>query len=706
MKNYPQEIKKLLTIVAFTAFLKHFFCKMALKLYLSKTEKIILFFDCIIHLIAVFIMNIRLFIITLFLCSSVAAQQTNVSSLIANIQTANTDSAKIAAYGKVVEYYFFQNADSAAFYAGEGLKLAQATNNRMGVADMLCKLASVRESHGNLILPERFYKEALTIYHHYGALTKIAAVNNGLGVVAAKKGDFKTANDYFFTALKAYDQLHDEAGIASTYIKLGALNESIHELDKALEYYNKSKAYYQGKTLRENYITLYNNMGVVYAQKDSMDKAAKMFLEGVAISDSAQYAGIHIMLLTNVAHAYEELKKPQLAKEYSIRALSKSRQFKMPESEARSLMNLAAFFGSKDPGLAAKYLDTALNITISIDHQKLLAEVYGAIGALNKEQSRYKEALDAFEHERAIKDSIFNIQKASEIAALQTDYEAEEANMQIKQLKLTNEKTTLERNIGIGITTAILAILFTLLFSFIRLRKVNKKLITANQVRDKLFSIIGHDLKGPMASQTQMLNMLQSGDFSALEHKDIIQELGKQSEATLNILNALLSWGNIQLQGVKVNPVTFHARPTVAKTITLYAKQAEAKSISIHNNIHEGTSVFVDPDHFDFVIRNLLSNAIKFTPLHGGISLDAKGEPGEDIVTFSITDTGIGISAERQKLFQDDNMHVSYGTDGEKGTGLGLMLTKEFIESNGGKIWLTSYEGKGTTFFFSLPKMG
>lgn len=537
-------------------------------------------------------MNIRILFIILVLCNSVAAQQPTLSSLLAQTQSAKTDSLKIAAFGELADYYFFTNIDSAAYYAIEGRKLAQKANIKIAEADMIGKIASIRESHGNLTLTEKLYNEALAIYRQFNAQKKIAEVNNGLGVVAAKKGNFNAANNYFMTALKIYTQLNDEKGKAHTYIKLGALSESIHELDKALAYYNKSKTFYKDKPVSENSLTLYNNIGVVYAQKDSLAMAAKLFLEGVAISDSAPFAGVHIMLLTNAGNAYSELGKPDKAKEYLNIALSKARQYKMQETEARALLNLAGLYVAQNLITTQKYLDSSLTIARSINHRKLVSEIYEAFGDLYKEQKNYKAALEAYEKRTAIKDSIFTIQKTAQIAAMQADYETEEANQEIKQLKLTNEQTRLQRNIGTTLTIAVVVILFTLLYSFLRLRHINKKLLAANQVRDKLFSIIGHDLKGPMASQSQMLDMLQTDDFSVSEHKDIVQELAKQSASTLTILNALLNWGNIQLQGVKINPVSFHARPTVAKTISIYAKQAEAKSIIINNNIPEGTSVF------------------------------------------------------------------------------------------------------------------
>lgn len=683
-------------------------CKLGLKVYLSAIARLKSSLNPYLEHPHSILMNIRFLFIAILFCNPVVAQQPSLPTLRQSLQTSKADTSKVSAYGAMADYYFYINADSAAHYANEGRKLAHKINDKLGEGDMIAKIASLRENHGNLALTEKLYNDALVLYKQVNAQKRIAEVMNGMGVSEAKNGDFSAANEHFIAALKIYDDLKDEKGIAHTYLKLGALSGTMGEFDKALVYYDKCKAFYKDKPISENTITLYNNIGIIYAQKDSLPEALKLFLEGIALSDSAQFAGVHIMLLTNAGNAYEQMGMPKEAKTYIGTALSKARQYKMRETEARSLLNFATLYESTNPAACEKYLDTAITVAKAIDHKLLIAEIYGARGEFFKGQKKYKEALEAFEQKTHLSDSLVSVEKATQIAAIQADYQTEEANFQINQLKLTNAKTRLERNIGIAITLAAIIILAALTYFFIRLRVINKKLNEANQIRSKLFSIIGHDLKGPMTSQAEALDTLKEHEFPAEKQKEIIQELSKQSASTLNILNDLLTWGNAQLQGVKVNPTTFYARPTIAKTVSLYAKQVDTKAISIHNNIPDGTSVFVDPDHFDYVMRNLISNAIKFTPRHGGIAITVSNEPIDDLITFSITDTGKGISSEEQKAFMEGNgsMKVSYGIDGEKGTGLGLMLAKEFIISNNGKIWCASQEGKGTTFFISLPKAG
>ncbi|HJU45957.1 MAG TPA: ATP-binding protein [Chitinophagaceae bacterium] len=128
---------------------------------------------------------------------------------------------------------------------------------------------------------------------------------------------------------------------------------------------------------------------------------------------------------------------------------------------------------------------------------------------------------------------------------------------------------------------------------------------------------------------------------------------------------------------------------------------AGRKKVKIIQQVPATLSIYADPDHFDFIIRNLLSNAIKFSHTGGTVTIAAEAK--KDEVLFSVRDEGVGIPVEKQKQFDTGNLSVAYGTNGEKGTGLGLLLTKEFIKVNKGRIWFQSTQGQRTTFYFSFP---
>ena len=272
---------------------------------------------------------------------------------------------------------------------------------------------------------------------------------------------------------------------------------------------------------------------------------------------------------------------------------------------------------------------------------------------------------------------------------------------QIQDLELINKAQSLQRNILIGLSACILTILIVLAFYLKKTQTLNKKLVESNGIKDKLFSIIGHDLRSPIANSVQMMDIFGSIDFSSEERFEIIATLKKHSENSLETLDNLLQWGKAQLQGIKIKQTEIFPQIIFEKNINAYHIQTERKSITINNTIPEMVTVFADPDHLNFIVRNLISNAVKFTYLSGVIDISAV-QQGQEFVEFSVRDHGVGMSEENKKSVFQTFPVIIPGTANEKGTGIGLMLCKEFTEANGGKIRVESTPGKGSVFSFTL----
>ncbi len=266
---------------------------------------------------------------------------------------------------------------------------------------------------------------------------------------------------------------------------------------------------------------------------------------------------------------------------------------------------------------------------------------------------------------------------------------------------LAQEAQALQRNILIICTLSILAIMVVMSFYIRKIKALNRELTESNAIKDKLFSIIGHDLRSPVSNVVQMMDILGSIDFSTEERVDIIATLKKHSEASLETLDNLLQWGKSQLQGIRVKPTEIFPQVIFEKNLEAYSLQTAQKSIAINNQIPDSLTVFADADHLNFIVRNLVSNAVKFTYPSGTIKITAAQHDAEN-VAFSISDHGIGMNAASKRSVFKNFPVIAIGTANEKGTGIGLMLCKEFAEANGGKIWVESEEGRGSTFSFTL----
>ncbi len=235
-----------------------------------------------------------------------------------------------------------------------------------------------------------------------------------------------------------------------------------------------------------------------------------------------------------------------------------------------------------------------------------------------------------------------------------------------------------------------------------KLESSNHDLIEAMNARNRLFAIIGHDVRAPIGYIRQALEMiLQNPDMTDEERDELLHLMVNSSEVTYNLLDNLLVWGRSQTGKLKAIPVRFKLKELIDESLQLINIGLKDKSLRLEVYVSEEHYIDADRDQLYIVIRNLLSNAIKFTPENGSIYISSKKSKGE--VVISIRDTGIGIpEAIKDKLF-DAQSHVTYdGTKGEKGSGLGLKICNEIIQTNSGWLKLKSETGKGTTILIGI----
>ena len=218
-----------------------------------------------------------------------------------------------------------------------------------------------------------------------------------------------------------------------------------------------------------------------------------------------------------------------------------------------------------------------------------------------------------------------------------------------------------------------------------------------NSIKDKLFSIVSHDLRGPVNSFSGILGLIRSENITRKETAMLCENLQGDLNRLKNLLDNLLNWAKTQMQGIKSNQVTVMLSEVVKETVELLESEANKKQIKLLNQVEKDTKVLADLDMTRLIMRNLIGNAIKFTENRGKVVIEAS--ISENSVEISITDNGVGIPKDiAGKLFSDNYHHSRLGTAKEDGSGLGLLLCREFTEENGGKIWVESQEGEGSIF--------
>ena len=237
------------------------------------------------------------------------------------------------------------------------------------------------------------------------------------------------------------------------------------------------------------------------------------------------------------------------------------------------------------------------------------------------------------------------------------------------------------------------------------IRLQNQKLQRTIQSRDKLYSVIAHDLRAPIGTIKMINSTLESkrDQITDPQIRKLFDMINETTEEAFNLLENLLRWSRNQNGKTRLFPTTFNIAVAIHQVVSLFNHIASAKNIQLNNYSKQDVFVYADEDMIKTVLRNLISNAIKFSFSEGHV--DIRVSDALDLVTISIEDNGQGIKKELQsKLLRTDEYVTTYGTQNEKGSGLGLILCRDFIKMNKGKLWFTSQEDQGTTFSFTLPK--
>ncbi len=634
--------------------------------------------------------------------------QSRISVLLGDLSRSKTDSQKVEAYKSILSYYSSRNVDSFNYFTDRSIDFAKKSNYPLGEGIIFAQLGLIDENQGRVDLAKQRINSALEIFKEQRYLKGIAEMDHNLGVIEGRKGNFDVAIKYFVSALKLYDTIVDNHGLMLAYMNLGNLYTEHDDTTNAAKYLLLAENISKKIPVEDATISLYNAIGVMYASKGDTQKAHQYFLNNLSLSNKPGFSNSHVESIIYLGEFYLNSGSVDKALDYLEQGLKIVQTSNMPEMESNILMEIAQVTMDKDPAKAMVYLDSARAIAEKTHNNYFLINVYKTKVDIYKRQNDFKEALHYTELKQKLADSIFNINKVKEIASISSAYEFEKSKQRINQLEVLNKKNATERNATIIAGLAIFSILLVLFFYYRKSVNLNRRLKTrekeleeTNGMKDKLFSIIGHDLRAPLARIPAILDIYDDPETTDEEKTFMFEHLKEHTKASLETLDKLLYWGHSLMKGIRLNQVKMKTRPFINENIELIKIKAAEKEIFIVDKTPDRLSIFADTAHFDFIVRNLLANALKYTYPKGRIIIDADNALRPGYIVFSVKDNGVGIkSTAIANIF---NPLVSTpGTADEKGTGIGLMLCKEFVTKNGGEIWVESIDGNGTTFFFTF----
>ena len=656
------------------------------------------------------IKTVSIYVVALLIHFSCFGQD-QLPGLLNKLQKSTNDSESARCYSNISNYYMYSNVDSAYYYLNKGLKKFTESNYQYGIASMTKYLGILDASHGNLEMAKKREQEALGIFKELKDQKNIGITLNELGSIEGRKGNYDVATDFFISALKVNTDASDDDGKVVSYTNLGMINGFTNNFDVSLDYYNKALALVKDTNQVRTICDLNINIGTVYGRKGEFKKAGEYIERAKEKSNKTELVDVYIYALLNLGIVYQNLNDNKTATEYLNEALQLTRQKNMPSEETQVTINLATLTMKSDPKKSIALLDGALVIAKKLNSKSLLADIYFNLVEVNKGLGNYKAVTELLEEEMNVTDSLYTIEKAKEIANLQAVYELEQSNSKIKQLNLSMQQQQLRKDIMIVIVLSLIVIVVFIGIYLTKKRQLYKivyqqkeELLKSNTIKDKLFSIIGHDLRGPLGNIYMVMELLES-ETDKQERQKTLDMLKTQTQYAINTLDTLLIWGNSHLNNNKAKPALIDVTEYINRSLQLLNIAAKQKNISFVNNIATGELTEVDPNHFDFIVRNLISNAIKYSYNGGTVEIDLIKDMLPGYKVFSITDHGVGIGAEQMaKIFEAIGKSTN-GTVGEKGTGLGLMLCKEFAIANGGDVWVESSAGKGARFYFSFKSV-
>lgn len=589
-------------------------------------------------------------------------------------------------------------------YVSELLQINLSLKNKNDIAETYGYLGYIHLKLGNFDASLDNYLKELRLREELNEREKMDKFLTNIGKIYYKINKLNKALEYFQKALEITIKSGNKIEIAQQMTNLGNVHYELHDYKKAMMYYHKSLDYADdnaiNKELSENEklsflkgkAVLLNNLGLVYKNLGDYKKALDYCKKSIKIKEEVGDANNLYYPLTSIAEILMKLGMYEESQNYLFKAL--------------------------------KIAEESKNLILQKEAHYLICEVFSSSG-------NYKNALEHHRLYTAIKDSLIQISRNKLIAEYQTKMETEKKEQENKALRQAN---TLQRNYFIIIFALVLitlAIIYNrykskqkankllseknaqiqqqhqeLEYMFSKLQAKEQVLSEANATKDKFFSIIAHDLKNPLHAITLSSDLLMD-KYEQMNNEQLIsliKNIHSAGEHLSSLLENLLQWSRTQNGKINFEPDTIDLFRIIEENIALLEVNAKKKNIILYSHIESETYAIGDSNMLKTVFRNLLSNAIKFSYPNSQVIIDIE-DTNEYFYEISVIDKGIGINPEDiDKLFRIDVHYTTIGTSNEKGTGLGLILCKEFIELNGGKIFVESKINEGSKFIITLPK--
>lgn len=609
------------------------------------------------------------------------SQASNYDSLIKAAMAAPKDSTRVLLLNEASVALREADNNQALVYAKEAEELANQLDFRRGLGIVLSNIGWIYYRKGDYVKALEISTEALRVDNEFGDQKEIASCFNNIGAINFEQKLYEAALKNFKTAYKLAKEVNHRVSMSRSLNNLAFCFIKLHQLDSARAYTLRAIE----EHVNDNFRTAFSKrtLGDISFEEGNFKEALRNFEECLALANKQNNNFLKASTQYRIGNTYLKL---------------------------------------NNPDKALQYLDTNILLVKKFGYRSEMESTYKATSEAYLMKRDFSKAYEFLILYHQMKDSLIEQRNSEKLTLIQDRYNSEIKNTQIELLTKSsllkeNEIKTQRKFIYIGV--GILAVMSVSLFILQRSKAINaaanrllaannelinkqtNELLKLNATKDKIFSIIGHDIRSPLAGLQGLLNLAVSSAMTQQEFADVSKNLKKNLDYVRSDLDNLLHWANAQLNGIEPNFGNCQLQKLIAELVNLHSELAKAKQVELTNEVPENIEVWADINHVRLIIRNLISNAIKFCRPGNGVKITSSLNAGR--VKIEVADTGLGMSDEEvQRLFKIDTHFTKLGTQNERGVGLGLVLVKEFVQFNKGSITVYSKQGHGSTFTIFL----
>ncbi len=617
----------------------------------------------------------------------------------------------------------YSKQDSAIYYASEVIKNANKQSLVSFEAKGFLIIGSIRTIQGEYVEALKNDLNALERIKEKPDSAILAKVINNIGDDYSHMKNYHEAYQYFLETEKLARKTKNTFYQAISTFNQGLVFKHLNQLDSASSRFYRSLdiSLSVKDSIGEAFVM--NELGHIYYMQSKYDssliklklglKIARKFNEFEIISEALERIGLCYLQKNNLDSAGIFMNQ---ALEISTKIGNSNLQTNILNSQVELNIKLNRL------QIAESIANQSIKIAKQSHMGDQLVNSYRLLSLIYERQNLYDQSLSYFKIHSALKDSLRDLESVNNLSNLQLQNQLQQRDYEILFLTTREQQRNSEmkkqdtlRNFLVSILAFMSLLLISLYRSSTKRRKLNlllerhkkgtelknNELAELNKLKDKFISILAHDLRSPIRSLSGILHLAEVQGLTEEELRDLLKNIKKRTDQTSQLIDNLLEWTLLQMNRITVNKVEFDLKEKVENNVKLLS-DTTSKKLKIKIDI-PSIIVKADENMIDLAIRNILSNSIKFTDDEGEIKLSVT-ERVKDVV-LSIKDNGIGLTKqELDSIFDEKKIITKTGTFNEPGTGLGLKLSKEFVEKNGGSIWVESEKNQGCTFSFSVPK--